>query len=373
MLLRLYRLGLVYEAGDMMQFIQQTGQVIRRSPPFMISLFFHLALLTVFAYITWDVPSPSRAVEAQTAAIMLQESRQGLRFADTSQLERFKFEDKTTYPLAQSEPRPAMPQVKFVPEMKVREDINLLGVPVLDRSWAKVSNGPLAVYTGAERLSGSFSRHVQGMRDMGLDIVFIFDATSSMAGFLRQVKYKIANLVTTFKALVPTARVGLVAYRDTGDDFVTKTQQLTYSTQSLQDFLRDIAPVGGGDREEALDEALRVAVEQLNWKGKSKKIIVIIGDAPPHRQDMPKARALAEKFKKRMDGLVAALDTSPQTLYDMDGRQQTKVLDEFRLLAEAGGGESARLLDEEKVIRQMAILVFGTKWEMCLDEFLKNL
>ncbi len=145
-----------------------------------------------------------------------------------------------------------MPQAKFVPEMKVREDINLLGVPVLDRSWAKVSDGPRAVFTGAERLSGSFSRQVQGMRDMGLDIVFIFDATSSMAGFLRQVKFKIANLVTTFKALVPTARVGLVAYRDTGDDFVTKTQQLTYSTQSLQDFLRDIAPVGGGDREEAV-------------------------------------------------------------------------------------------------------------------------
>jgi hypothetical protein len=49
------------------------------------------------------------------------------------------------------------------------------------------------------------------------------------------------------------------------------------------------------------------------------------------------------------------------------------VQEEFRLLAEAGGGESARLIEEEKVIRQMAILVFGTKWEMCLDEFLKNL
>ncbi len=356
-----------------MHFLEQTLQILRRSPPFMISLLLHLALLTAFAYITWDVPGLSKADDSSLRQSCSRSPEQGLQFADTSQLERFKFEDKTSYPLAQSEPRPVMPQMKFVPEMKVREDINLLGVPVLDRSWAKVSNGPLAVYTGAERLSGSFSRHVQGMRDMGLDIVFIFDATSSMAGFLRQVKYKIANLVTTFKALVPTARVGLVAYRDTGDDFITKTQQLTYSTQSLQDFLRDIAPVGGGDREEALDEALRVAVEQLNWKEKSKKIIVIIGDAPPHRQDMPKARALAEKFKNRMGGLVAALDTSPQTLYGMDGRQQTKVLDEFRLLAEAGGGESARLIEEEKVIRQMAILVFGTKWEMCLDEFLKNL
>ena len=356
-----------------MQFFEQTVQLLRRSPPFMISLLFHLALLTAFAYITWDVPAPRQTAENQ-AAILLQGAQEGkLRFADSSQLERFKFQDKTTYPLAQSEPKPVMTDVKFVPEMKVREDINLLGVPVLDRSWASVADAPRSVYTGAERLSGSFSRHVQGMREMGLDIVFIFDATSSMAGFLHQVKFKIANLVTTFKALVPTARVGLVAYRDTGDDFVTKSQQLTYRTQALQDFLRNIEPVGGGDREEAVGEALRVAVEQLNWKQKSKKIILIIGDAPPHAQDMPKAKALAEKFKNKMDGILVALDTSPQTLYAVDGKHQTNVLDEFRLLAEAGGGESARLIEEEKVIRQMALMVFGTKWEMCLDEFIKYL
>jgi Mg-chelatase subunit ChlD len=351
----------------------QTVQLVRRSPPFAISLLFHLALLMAFAHITWDVPGQSRAVENQAALVLQAEAEGKLRFADSAQLERFKFQDKTTYPLAQSEPRPVMPEAKFVPEMKVREDINLLGVPVLDRSWANVADGPKAVFTGAERLSGSFSRHVQGMREMGLDIVFVFDATSSMAGFLRQVKFKIVNLVTTFKALVPTARIGLVAYRDTGDDFVTKAQQLTYSTQALQDFLRDIDPVGGGDREEAVAEALRVAVEQLNWKEKSKKIIVIIGDAPPHRQDMAAATALAGKFKTRMDGMVAALDTSPQTFSGIGGMQPAQALDEFRQLAEAGGGESARLIEEEKVIRQMAILAFGTKWEMCMDEFLSAL
>jgi hypothetical protein len=49
------------------------------------------------------------------------------------------------------------------------------------------------------------------------------------------------------------------------------------------------------------------------------------------------------------------------------------VLPEFRELAMIGGGESARVIDEEKVIKQMAVLVFGTKWESYLDEFLKNL
>ena len=48
-------------------------------------------------------------------------------------------------------------------------------------------------------------------------------------------------------------------------------------------------------------------------------------------------------------------------------------MDEFKLIAEEGGGESARLMDEERVIRQMVVLVFGTRWEMFLDEFMKNL
>lgn len=356
-----------------MQYFQKAWQVVKRSPPFAASLLLHVAVLTAFAYITWEVRVPGRQAEP-AAALMLQDSaKEELTFADPSKSERYKFADKTTYPLSQHEPRPVMPKAAFVPEIKVRDDVNLLGVPVLDSSWAKIGDGPRSVFTGAERLAGSFSRHVKGMRETGLDIVFIFDATSSMAEFLRQVKFKIANLVTTFKALVPTARVGLVAYRDTGDDFVTKTQQLTYSTQSLQDFLRDMHPAGGGDREEAVAEALRVAVKELNWKRGSKKIILIIGDAPPHPQDMAAAMTLAETFKKGMGGMVAALDTSPQNMAAVGGRPQTAVLPEFRELARAGGGESARLVEEERVIRQMALLVFGTKWEQCLDEFLKNL
>ena len=52
------------------------------------------------------------------------------------------------------------------------------------------------------------------MREGGLDIVFVFDSTSSMAEVMRQVKYKIENLIVVFKQLVPTCRVGLVTYRD---------------------------------------------------------------------------------------------------------------------------------------------------------------
>ena len=49
------------------------------------------------------------------------------------------------------------------------------------------------------------------------------------------------------------------------------------------------------------------------------------------------------------------------------------VMKDFRIIAEAGGGESARIINEEKVIKNMLLLIFGTRWEMYLNEFMKNL
>ena len=71
--------------------------------------------------------------------------------------------------------------------------------------------------------------------------------------------------------------------------------------------------------------------------------------------------------------MIATLDTSIRSLQSADAANQQTVMPEFRQLAEAGGGESALMTDEVKVIRQMVVLAFGTKWESYLDEFLKNL
>jgi hypothetical protein len=274
----------------------------------------------------------------------------------------------------------AVPLVKFSPDIRIRDDVSLSGAPTLDKSLLNAGKGPANAIggqfygMGGAGFAGSFGRHMQGVREMGLDVVFIFDATSSMAEFLRQVKTKIANLAMTFKALVPTVRIGLVAYRDHKDDFVTRSFPLTHKTQQLEGFLKDMDPVGGGDHEEALTDGLRVAINEFNWGRDSKKIILVIGDAPPHPEDMQQARELVEKFKTRMNGMVATLDTNSQNFrpHGQQGPAQG-VLPEFKELAVIGGGDSARMVDEEKVIKQMVVLVFGTKWESYLDEFLKNL
>jgi hypothetical protein len=62
--------------------------------------------------------------------------------------------------------------------------------------------------------------------------------------------------------------------------------------------------------------------------------------------------------------------TSEQYSYSKDDQD---VLDEFHMIAQAGRGESARLENEEIVVKKMLLLIFGERWEMYLSEFMKNL
>jgi hypothetical protein len=366
-----------------MKFARNSREFIRRlSPfklfllitsPFAFSLLIHTIILILSAYTTWYI-SIENEIEEPAATIVIDErTSDRFSFQDTTTLKQIKVNSSLAYTFPQVEYRPVVPDVTFYPEPTNLEELDLIGVETIDREWLNPVTDQKLIYSGEEKLAGSFSRHIQALRKGGLDIVFVFDSTSSMAEFLKQVKNKVANLVITFKKLVPTARIGLITYRDKGDDFVTKKHPLTYGTKSLQLFLRDIDPAGGGDREEAVDEALRVAIEELEWRKHSKKIILVIGDAPPHQEDMLTVKKLIEKFKDEMNGMVAALDTSRLAFIPAGDKVQKKVLDEFKLIAKIGGGESARLIDEEKVIRQMVVLVFGTRWEVFLDEFMKNL
>ncbi len=57
-----------------------------------------------------------------------------------------------------------------------------------------------------------------------LDLAFLIDTTGSMGGEIEMVKKKTKDLVAKLASgkPAPVVRVGLVAYRDRGDEYVTK-------------------------------------------------------------------------------------------------------------------------------------------------------
>lgn len=119
-----------------------------------------------------------------------------------------------------------------------------------------------------------------------IDVVFLLDSTGSMADEIDAVKVRIRAMIAEIVSgnPAPDVRFGIVTYRDRGDEYVTKTFELTRDIDQIVENLNSIQTDGGGDYPESLNEALHVALHKLNWDPEktTTKLIFLIADAPPH-------------------------------------------------------------------------------------------
>lgn len=134
-----------------------------------------------------------------------------------------------------------------------------------------------------------------------VDIVFAVDTTGSMGGLLDGAKRTVWSIANQVRSIDPNAdlRVGLVAYRDLGDDYVTKDFALTEDLDAMYVELSSYQAAGGGDVPENVDAALYNAVHKMKWRDGAKKMIFLVGDAPPSsRGEVPSFEASAKEAAK---------------------------------------------------------------------------
>jgi len=119
-----------------------------------------------------------------------------------------------------------------------------------------------------------------------VDVVFVLDTTGSMGGLIQTAKEKIWSIATTMASAQPTPeiRIGLVAYRDRGDSYVTQIVDLSDDLDSVYAKLMDFEANGGGDTPESVNKALYDAVHNMSWSQEDQayQVIFLVGDAPPH-------------------------------------------------------------------------------------------
>src|ERR1700749_381960 len=119
-----------------------------------------------------------------------------------------------------------------------------------------------------------------------IEVCFVLDTTGSMGGLIEGAKQKIWSIANEMISAKPTPelKLGLIGYRDRGDDYIVKSFQLTDGIDSIYAHLRDFKAEGGGDEPESVNEALAEAIEKMPWSQDRKvlKIIFMVGDAPPH-------------------------------------------------------------------------------------------
>ena len=119
-----------------------------------------------------------------------------------------------------------------------------------------------------------------------VELVFALDTTGSMSGLIEGAKRKIWSLASFVAQGQPTPdlRVGLVAYRDIGDAYVTKVFDLDSDLDRVYRRLRSFHADGGGDGPEHVARALDESVRKMSWSQEKSvvKVIYLVGDAPPH-------------------------------------------------------------------------------------------
>jgi Mg-chelatase subunit ChlD len=120
-----------------------------------------------------------------------------------------------------------------------------------------------------------------------IELVFVIDTTGSMGGLIEGAKEKVWSIVNEVmkSPSKPEVRMGLVAYRDHGDAYVTQVTPVTRDLDNVYNTLMSYKADGGGDGPEDVRQALADGVHKVGWSPRSPKIaqiLFLVGDAPPH-------------------------------------------------------------------------------------------
>lgn len=167
--------------------------------------------------------------------------------------------------------------------------------PVLDRLsrtvWVRAGDSDwrmirLSASDGARSLTIRADDGAAAVRR--LDLALVVDVTGSMSDELRYLQAELRAIVDalTQRHSDLDIRVAFTFYRDEGDDFVTRTFGFNGDIAEAQSNLAAQFANGGGDMPEAMQDAL-VRAAQLDWRDDAVKSLLLVADAPPHREDIP--------------------------------------------------------------------------------------
>ncbi|MGR9108243.1 MAG: vWA domain-containing protein [Gammaproteobacteria bacterium] len=127
---------------------------------------------------------------------------------------------------------------------------------------------------------------VPGANRSRIEVVFVLDTTGSMSGLIQAAKEKIWSIASSMASAQsqPEIRMGLVAYRDRGDDYVTRILDLSEDLDTMYGSLMNFQANGGGDGPESVNQALFEAIHKISWSQDKNvyRVVFLVGDAPPH-------------------------------------------------------------------------------------------
>ncbi len=118
-----------------------------------------------------------------------------------------------------------------------------------------------------------------------VDLMFMVDTTGSMGDELNYLQVELRDVIERVQRRHEdlSLRVSVNFYRDIGDPYVVRSNAFTEDLDLVMAQLQRESAAGGGDYEEAVDQAMIDAIEGHDWRGSARaRILFLLLDAPPH-------------------------------------------------------------------------------------------
>jgi hypothetical protein len=114
-----------------------------------------------------------------------------------------------------------------------------------------------------------------------VELVLCLDTTGSMRDDIDAVRAQMIPMLRNVTASFASFRIGMALYKDYNEEYITKVVPFTGDLNVFQRNLNAIRVGGGRDIPEAVHEALHAGATKFSW-GAESRLMILIGDAPPH-------------------------------------------------------------------------------------------
>lgn len=148
---------------------------------------------------------------------------------------------------------------------------------------AEKGKGKLLYTTGKDDLLKKIDEILGDITGKTLDLVLTLDTTLSMKDDIPYLQKELTPLLSKHTKRFEKFRIGLVYYRDYGDQYLNKSFPFETNMTDIQKRIDGITVYGGRDIPEAIFEALYESITAYSWEAEAR-LVILIGDAPPHPQ-----------------------------------------------------------------------------------------
>ncbi|HKK66175.1 MAG TPA: vWA domain-containing protein [Clostridia bacterium] len=146
---------------------------------------------------------------------------------------------------------------------------------------SRESNGGVTFGKGQEDIINNVRDVLRGVKAKSIDLVLCLDTTKSMQDDIPHLRNSLIPMLEEEIKGFDSFRLGFVLYRDYFELYLAKPYPFQRDFGKIQAVLNRIRVYGGRDIPEAVYEALHTGIHSYEWMA-DKKLIVLVGDAPPH-------------------------------------------------------------------------------------------